>query len=249
MSKLFGNLSTQGAEKVVDRVGGGGTIGTNIYTGKIKVAYAGKSEGGANSITTLIEAGGIELRETHWVTNKKGENTYPDKNDASKKHLLPGFVTMNDMCLLALDGELMDQDWEEKVLNLYDFDAKKEVPTNVQVLTALTGKEVTIAVVEQTVDKQKKDTNGVYQNTGETRNENVIEKVLHTDRRTVVEIQEGMAEPVWAPAWVKKNVGKGPKNRSKGVDGKTGAPGGRSGAPGAAGNSGFPAPKKSLFGG
>lgn len=248
MSKLFGNLSTAGAEKVTDRVGGGGTIPTGIYTGTIKAAYAGKSEGGANSITTLIEAGGIELRETHWVTNKKGENTYPDKNDPKKKHLLPGFVNVNDMCLLVADGELMDMEFEEKVLKLYDFDAKKEVPTNVMVISALTGKEVTIAVVEQTVDKTKKDDNGVYQPTGETRNENIIEKVLHSDRRTVTEIREQIEAPVWAPAWAEKNTGK-LRNRAKGADGKTGAPGGRSGAPGAASAGGSPAPKKSLFGG
>lgn len=245
MTKLFGNLSTEGAEKVVDRTGGGGTIPTGIYTGTIKAAYAGKSTGGANSITTLINVNGVELRETHWVTNKAGENTYQDKEDKTKKRLLPGFITVNDMTLLIANGELNDMDFEEKILNLYDFDAKREVPTAVQVLTALTGKEVVIAVVEQTVDKQKKDADGNYQNTGETRNENVIEKVLHTDRRTVVEIRENRDEAAWAATWLPKNEGKA-RNKAKGADGKTGAPGGRAGAPGAA--AGTPAPKSSLFG-
>jgi hypothetical protein len=152
---------------------------------------------------------------------------------------------MNDLCLLATNDELNAQDFEEKVLNLYDFDAKREVPTAVQVLTALTGKAVKVAVIEQVVDKQKKDDNGKYQNTGETRKENVIEKFLHSDLRTVVEIQNEMAQPIWAPKWLEKNQGK-ELNRAKGADGKTGAPGGRSGAPGAV--AGAPAPKTSLFG-
>lgn len=248
MSKLFGNLTTAGAEKVTDRVGGGGTVPTGIYAGaKIKAAYAGKSAGGAQSVTVMVEVGGIEHRETLWVTNKNGDNTYPDKQDKTKKHLLPGFIVANDLCLLVTNAELSDQDFEEKVLSLYDFDAKKEVPTNVHVITGLTGKEITLAIVEQIVDKQKKDDNGVYQNTGETRTENTIEKVLHTDRRTVVEIREGFEEPAWATKWAEKNQGKEARNRAKGADGKSGAPGGRSGAPGAAGGA-SQSPKTSLFG-
>lgn len=247
MSKLFGNLSTQGAEKVTDRVGGGGTIPTGIYTGKIKAAYAGKSSGGANSITLLADVGGIELRVTEWVTNKQGDNTYPDKNDKNKKHLLPGFININDLCLLTLDEELSGVDFEEKVLKLYDFDAKKEVPTNVHVIAGLTGKDITLAVVEQIVNKQKKnESTGEYENTGETRNENIIEKVLHSDRRTVTEIREGFSEAVWAPAWAEKNQGKPPRNKAKDSEGKTGAPGARSGAPAGAGGS--TGPKTSLFG-
>ena len=248
MSKLFGNLSTEGAEKVVDRIVGGGTIPTNIYVGKVKAVYAGKSSSSnAQSLTTLIDVNGIEHRETHWITNGKGENTYPDKQDKTKKHLMPSFILMNDLCLLTTDAELKDQEFEEKVLNLYDFDTKREVPTNVQVLTGLTGKGVTLAMVEQIVDKQKKNDAGVYENTGETRVENIIEKFLHTDRRTVSEIMANITDPIWAPKWAEKNAGKEARNRAKGADGKSGAPGGRSGAPAGSGNGGT-APKSSLFG-
>lgn len=249
MSKLFGNLSTTGAEKVTDRVGGGGTIPTSIYTGKVKFAYAGKSTGGANSITVLADVGGIELRVTEWVTNKAGENTYPDKQDKTKKHLLPGFININDMCLLTANAELSDMEFEEKVIKLYDFDTKKEVPTNVLVLSALTGAEITLAVVEQIVDKQKKnESTQMYENTGETRNENIIEKMLHTDRRTVTEIRENIAEAGWATKWLEKNDGKA-RNRAKGADGKSGAPGARTGAPAGASSGGSaPGPKASLFG-
>jgi hypothetical protein len=245
MSKLFGNLNTEGAEKVVDRVGGGGTVPTGIHTGTIKAAYAGKSDGGANSITILADLGGRELRVTEWVTNKAGQNTWQDKQDKTKKHLLPGFITVNDLCLLLADAELSDMDFEEKVLKLYDYDAKKEIPTNVQVIAGLTGKPVTLAVVEQIVDKTKKnEATGEYEPTGETRNENIIEKVLHSDMRTVTEIREGVTEAGWAPKWLEKNAGK-TRNKAKGADGKTGAPGGR-GAPAAGGTS--QAPKSSLFG-
>lgn len=246
MTKLFGNLSTEGAEKVVDRLGGGGILPSDIYAGTIKAAYVGKaSASNAQSVTVMIDFGGREFREVFWITNKSGENTYADKTDRTKKHLLPGYISVDDLCLLTTNVPLNEQDAEEKVLKLYDFEAKREVPTNCQVLTALTGKPIVAAILEQIVDKQQKDSNGEYQNTGETRNENVCEKFLHEDRRTVTEIRNGTEEPIWAPKWLEKNQGKA-RNKAKGADGKTGAPGGRSGAPGGAPAS--QAPKTSLFG-
>lgn len=249
--KMFGSLSTEGTEKVVDRVGGsGGAVDTDIYIGVIKAVYIGKSTSSASqSFNILATINGREYRENLWVTNKSGQNTYEDKKDATKRHLLPGYITADDLCLLATNLPLNEQIAEEKVLNLYDFDSQREIPTSVMVLTGLTGKPICIAVERQTVDKTAKDTNGIYHPTGETRDQNEIIKVLYPeDMRSVTEIREEIKEAVFAPKWLEKYKGK-TNVKAKGTQGKTGAPG--AARPGAAAGSApgaAAAPKTSLFG-
>lgn len=227
MTKMFGNLTDTGLEQSGDRLGGSGILDTGVYDGIVKLAYAGKSQSSnAQSITAHIEINGREFRESFWVTNRNGENFYADKNDAKKKHPLPGFTMADDLCLVTTGQPLAEQTVEEKVVNLYDFNARKEMPQNVPVLTDLIGKPVTVAIFAQIVDKNQKDANGIYQPTGETRNENVADKFFHQEsHRTVTEIREGVEEAVFYDKWKEKNAGQPPRNRAKGVQGNSGAPG------------------------
>lgn len=244
MTKMFGNMSTDGLEVQGDRLGGGGVVDTNYYDAVIKVAYAGKaSSSNAQSITYVLDLDGREMRETQWITNRNGDNFYLSKDGKNTKHLLPGAEIIDELCLVTTGLPLSEQDFEEKIVNIYDFDAKKEVPTAVMVPIAIIGKDVGAAIVRQTVDKQKKEGN-TYVNTGETRDENVVEKFFHAESgRTVTEIREGIEAPVHKPKWIEKHAGK-TRNRAKGAEGKTGAPGSKpAGAPGAA-----PKTTPSLFG-
>jgi hypothetical protein len=245
MTKMFGNLSTDGLEEAGDRLGGG-LLETRTYDGTVRLAYAGKSQSSAaQSVTAHIDIMGIEFRETYWVTNRDGTNSYADKRDATKKHPLPGYTMVDDLCLLTTGLPLSEQPAEEKVVKLWDYESKKEIPQNVQVLVDLIGKPITVAILKQTVDKQAKDSAGNYVATGETRDENIADKFFHTDsRRTVTEVREGMEEAVFYGKWVEKNAGK-TRNRSKGGEGKAGVPG----RPAAANAPGAAKPKaKSLFG-
>ena len=80
--------------------------------------------------------------------------------------------------------------------------------------------------------RQKNESTGEYKPTGETRDENVIEKVFHDPTKmTVVEARQGATEPVFYEKWLSKNKGQ-VRNKAKGADGKdaqSGRPGG--GAP------------------
>jgi len=238
---MFGNMTTEGLEESGDRLGGGGVLESGPQDGVIKVAYVGKSASSdAQSITTIIDMNGFEYRETFWITNRKGENFYTDKQDATKKHGLPGFVMVDNMCQLATGHGLAAQETEEKTVNIYDFEAKKELPKNVQVLTGLIGKPITAGVKKVVVDKTKKDGNGVYQPTGETRDTNEIDKFFHAEtKRTVTEYKQGIEEAQFYPKWVEKNEGK-TVNKAKGAEGK-------SGAPGSAPQGGSEKPQTSLF--
>jgi hypothetical protein len=242
-NNAFASHSTEGFEKEKDVLGGGGTVPSNIYKATVEMAYvvnasASKSQGVA---FILKLDSGMTVRETVYVLNRQGENTYPDKKDATKKHLLPGWQTIDSLCMMATGLGLTDQDMEEKSVLIYDFDAGKEVPKKVQVITSLLGKEVGAAILEQTVDKTKQnESTKAYEPTGETRDENTVDKFFHADTmRTTSECIEGIDEAIFAPKWLEKNEGK-KKNKSKGKAGKAGAPGGAGG--------GAPKPKESLFG-
>lgn len=249
MTKMFGNLSNDGLEEATDRVGGFSLKDTGIYTGTVKLAYATTSKNGAQGVAVHIDLGGHELRQTLWVTKTTGENFYVDKD--KKKQPLMGYTLADDLCLVTTGFGLADQDVEEKVVKLWDSDSKRETNQNVACLVDVMGKEVSVAVFKQTVDKNEKNAAGVYVPNGETREENEIDKFFHTDtRRTVVEIKAGLDDGVHWDAWETKwkgrirNKAKGAANGAGGNAGAPGRPGGASA--GAAG--GTQAPKSSLFG-
>lgn len=245
---LFKKLTNAGLEQTEDRLGGGGVVETDLYTGKIKMAYAGKSDGGAQFISLEFEhTGGKRYRETIYITNKQGENWFLNKQDSSKKVPLPGFVIIDDLCLCTTEKPLSDQDTEEKMVNIYDYELKKEVPKKVPVLVELLDQTVSLAIVKSIEDKTKKEGNE-YVPTGETREVNTIDKVFHTESKlTMVEVRNEIDTSAFWDAWVDKNKGKTRDKTGKGAKtASSGAPGkGASGAPTAAASD---APKKSLFG-
>lgn len=245
--KMFSNIQTAGLEEVTDRVGGFTTLDSGVYDATVTLAYVGKSQSSdAQSVTVHFDVNGQEVRETYWITNKNGQNFYADKKDSTKKHPLPGFTSVDDLCLLTTGFPLTEQTVEEKIVKLYNFEERKELPQTVPVLTDLLGKPVALGVLKQTVDKQAKDASGTYVNTGETRDENVVDKFFHAEmRKTVTEIRTQQDTAVFIEVWAKKNTGQA-RNKAKGAEGKSGAPGRPAAANGAPGSA--PKTSKSLFG-
>lgn len=247
---LFGNLKSDGLEQTQDRLGGGyQPKETDIYTGKIKALYAGKSAGGAQSVSLILSlADGSEYRETFWITNKKGENFFLNKDDKTKKVPLPGFTIVDDLCLVTTGKPLSEQDTEEKTIKLYDSEAKKELPKAVPMLVEALGLEVSLGIVKVLENKNEKQ-GDEYVPTAETRELNVTDKVFHTETRmTVVEAREGAEVAKFWDSWLERNKGKIRDKRTikDGQAGTAGAPkaaGASAAAPAAGGT-----PRKSLFG-
>lgn len=238
---LFSNLGTDGLEQAEDRVGGFNVFATDIYTGKVKALYAGKSSGGAQNLTLIADVDGKEYRETIYVTNKKGENFFLNKQDNSKKVPLPGFTIINDLVLITTGKPLSEQSAEDKVINVYDADAKKELPKTVPMLTEVIGQEFSMAIVNSKEFKQVKDANGEYVDTADTRETNNIEKIFHTETKmTVVEAQNGKTTGEFWDVWLNKNKDV-QRDKTKGKTAQAGKPG----TPPVAGNA---APRQSLFG-
>ena len=246
MSNLFGNLNNDGLEKSEDRLGGGfKPRETNIFPMEIVLFYAGQSKDGAKSITIHAKDGDGVYRETIYITNKKGENFFLNKDDKTKKVPLPGFTTVDDICLAATGFPLAEQVFEEKVFNIYDFDAKKEQPTKVMVATEVMGKTVSLGIQKVLEDKTKKnDQTGDYEPTGESKETNSIAKVFHTESKvTMAEAREGK-EAAFYHSWLERNKGQTyDKRKDKSGNGKP-----ASKAPPQAGGGAAQGATKSLFG-
>jgi hypothetical protein len=174
----------------------------------------------------------------------KGGKNYYEKDGV--KNYLPGFNLANSLCILTVGKEVSAMNTETKVVNVYSYDARAEVPTKVEVLMDLLGQEIVTGLIKQNVDKTKKnDLTGVYEATGETRDENEIDKFFRaSDRMTVAEIRAKSTEAVFANTWDAKWTGK-TKERAKGAQPGSGQ--GVAGAPKGAGTPIVKKPSQSLF--
>jgi hypothetical protein len=219
---LLKNLKTDDSianEK--DSVGNSGPLESGLYMAKVALAYLTKSKGGALGLVLNANTdAGREIRSTIYVTSgteKGGQNFYTDKDGA--KQYLPGFLLANSLALLTVGKELSDLDTEQKVVNVYSPEAKAEVPTKVDMVTDLLGQDILIGLIKQTVDKTVKNDAGAYVPTGETRDENEIDKFFRArDKMTTAEIRAQAAEAAFVETWDAKWTGV-TRNRAKGAAG------------------------------
>lgn len=225
-------------EQERDSVGGSRLVESGIYDCEIEIAYLGVADSGANSLTIHLKTpDGASLRETLWITSgkEKGCKTYYEKD--GKKQNLPGFSIANNMCLLTVGKPLAALDTAEKIVKVWDSQAKKELPKAVQAIVALSGQHVLAGIIKQVVDKTAKNDQGVYVPTGETREENTVDKFFRLrDGLTTTEIKNGATEAAFLNTWKDKWTGQ-TKNKASNAAG-TGV---TAGAPKAAAQS------KSLF--
>lgn len=229
-----------------DSLGGYGALESALYDMTIKYAYYTESKGGALALN--IEATGPNkehLKQQLWVASGKekgGKNFYLNKKTGEKVYL-PGFVIANSIALLSVKKKIGALPTEKKTIMLYDAETKKDKPTDVDMVTELLGKTVTMGILKQTVDKTtKNEMTGEYEPTGETRDENEIVKIFRaSDGKTVTEIMAKAEAAEFKDRWAEKWTGI-TRNRSVGTGAVSGSP-----ATGAPQKTGQAAPVESLF--
>lgn len=243
---LLNNLSTGedigGEER--DSLGGRQLFESNAYPFTVKLAYLLKSDGGALGLHVVLKMeDDKELRQSFYITNKKGENFYV--NNKGEKNYLPGFNMAQSLALLTTGKDLVQLDHETKTINLYNSALKAEAPTKVEMIMDMLDKPIWAGVLKQLVNKNEK-VGDEYVPTAETREENEIDKFFcgkeGFEKLTATEIKAGVKEPTFFNDWVKKWEGVLRDKTKKDV--------GQAGAPGkpAAGAANTPKPSNSLFG-
>lgn len=220
-----------------DTVGGnGGPVETALYDTKVAIAYITKSQGGAlGLVLTLKTDTGKDVRQTLWMTSgtAKGCKNYYEKD--GEKNYLPGFVLANNLALLTVGKEIAALETETKTINVWSSEAKAEVPTKVEMVMDLIDQDIVAGIFKQVVDKTRRnEATGIYEPTGETREENEIDKFFRArDKMTAAEIRAQAEEPTFYNTWDQKWTGKTrEKAKAAGAMGSAGVPKGVIATPG-----------------
>ena len=181
-----------------------------------------------------------------YVTNKDGKNWFPNKQDPTKKVPLPGFTVVDDICLIATGEPLALQETEEKVIKVWDSEAKKEMPKSVPMIIGALGKPIALGIQKSLANKQTK-VGTEYVPNAETREENHIDKIYHPELKlTVAEARAGQDVAQFWDAWLLKNKDQVRDKRTI-KDGETGNSGAPSKAPPKPGTPAGQPERKSLF--
>lgn len=235
---LFDKLQTTNLEEQKDSLGGSNLLETDIYHATVKAAYVGYAKSGAMNVNLVLDIAGREYRETIYVTNRNGDNYWTRDG---KKYPLPGFSTINDLCILTNEKPLSDMDTEPRVFKVWDSELKAEVNKEVPCIVDLLGKEVNVGIVHKVQNRTALAPSGKYEPVNEKRASNEINKFYYHDDDNMLTVYEAMHQKTaeFAQKWLDKNKGKVMDTFKEVAEHGGSKP---------AGGSIEPKPKKSLFG-
>ena len=231
-----------------DRLGGATQRDSGVYDDTIQLAYLQAAASGAIGLhLTLKSSTGIETKTALYITSgteKGGQSYYLDKE--GNKKMLAGYETARHIAKLTCNKEINQLATEQKLIPLYNATAGAEVPTMVEVVMDLLGKQLKTGFIKRIENKNVKDASGKYQPTNEQRENSELSKVFNSAGFTLTEVEAGSVEPAFIKKWIEKWEGK-TDNRFKQVAGMPGVPGG--GSTGSL-NASAPAaaPRPNLFG-
>lgn len=232
MSNLFAKLQAKAQQtKTADTdYSGKFTVNTGAYTAKIRLAYLDTSPKGAAfvALDVMLNINGKsrQYKEEIYISNRDGELTYKDKQTGEHKPL-PGFVTVDTLCKLAIDKPFAELDTETKKIKIKNRKTKQDENLDKEILMDLIGAELILGITEEKSDHWDADKSAQ----GETQLKNHISKVFNADGATLPEV-EAKAEPKYLETWKEQNTDKvvdrtTSKSKVKGSAGKpatSGAP-------------------------
>jgi hypothetical protein len=211
---------------------GGNIWDSGIYNFIVKEAYLVVSKSGAKAISFVFAAGNRKYKETVYFTSNaaKGGKAYYVKDNVKK--FLPGYSICRSIALLTVGKELPNLVTEKKVVNIYDYTTKEEIPTEVDMFVDLLEKPISLGIICTMKNKQKKGQDGKYHDTAETREENNIDKAFRTrDGLTVTEVIAKKTTPEFKEKWDTTYTGV-VQDKVKNITANAGTAGGFAGAAG-----------------
>lgn len=204
-------------EEPKDTLGSGFSVReSGVYLMTIAMAYLAEADSGALGVNFIFkDENDTEYRETVYVTSgkAKGKKNYYEKE--GKKHYLPGFLTADAIALLSSGKSISELDTEKKLVKVWNKEAQTEVPTEVDCLTGLLGKQIQLGILKNSEFKTQKTDNG-YVDTDEIRETNTIDRVFHAKHgKTVAECKAKKEDAEFLKEWKTAWEGK-VKDKTKG---------------------------------
>lgn len=192
-------------QKVVDRVGGSSAIPSGIYKMKLEYLYSDVAKSGAIMMYgQAILEDGTKYRISECVASGDAKGNKVTYTKDGIEHYLPGYTTINNICLLTVGEPIDSCQEEEKVLDLYDSELQKTASRKVMCIKGIAKIDINLGIMREIVNKQVKsgDKGNKYINTNETRTINTINCVFRgNDNLTVIEIKAGAETSKFFDVW------------------------------------------------
>ena len=210
MSFLKKLKTTEKVEKPKDSLGGVQVRPSAINTFKIKNIYflPAVPSGAMMCHLTVTDEAGLDYRESICVASgdaKGNKSTYT--NAKGEAHYLPGYIIINDIAMLTIETDITDLETETITVKHYDKEAKKEVPTEVEVVTEMIGEEVQLAIKHIIKNKQEQ-INGKYVDVNDRREINEIAAAFHSESDQTLNEAIADTDAEFKQKWLDKNEGK-----------------------------------------
>lgn len=235
------------AEQERDILGGSFVQDSDAKEWYIDVAYLSESDKGALAVNLKLSAvqGGDTYRETIYFTNRNKETTY--EKDGKIYHS-KGFNQVNSLCLLTAGIPFNECSTETKMVPIYDFDAGKEIPKEVECLVEVEGESAIFAILKiKELKRVYNEAIDQWEETDEEREINQIDKIFRaSDRCTVAEVLAELPTGVFIEKWLEKNKGQ-VVDRTKGKVSSGSASKGKPAKGTRSSSKGGPGASKSLF--
>lgn len=196
-----------------DVLGGRFVFETDVYPVEIKQAFVYETDSGSTGCRIeAVTQDNQDYVTDLWIADKKGNNYYTKDG---KQTLLPGYIMLNSLLLLAagksLDADEGDDDFEALELTKKTVKMGKDKNQQVEVLDDLTGVNSLFAIQKVRKNKTKKEGNS-YVKLPEIVFDNELVKVFSALEEsygyTVSECETDAKEAEFISKWTAKNKGK-----------------------------------------
>jgi hypothetical protein len=207
--------------------GGGFVLDSGLYPMIVENAFLDQSKGGAMNINLWLKVKGGDkriFRQTIYMTSGEAKGKKPYYVKDGVKYPLPGYTMADHISKITTGLPVSQVTPEKKLVKLYDFDAKAEVPREVPVVTEMVGKEILVGM-QKIRENKRVNQNGEWVDGPEAREFNEISKVFHPDGYTVTEKAAEAEEAKFVQKWKDANPSDYVKDSFKALPGQAASAG------------------------
>jgi len=201
------------------------TVESDVYPMTVKLAYLGKSASGALAMHCHFESDtGFEFKESFWIASGDAKGNKTTYTRDGVEYPLPGFTHADHLCRIATGTSLKTSNREEKLVNIYDRDQQKEVPTKAEVFVDLLGKKVQLGI-QKVQENKRTQVNGNWVMSNQPRVYNQVDRIFSEEGKTAQEVLAG-EDANLKEKWLERNKGqmRDKYDPNKGVDPEAQAP-------------------------
>ena len=183
-------------------------VESGVYPLRVSMAYLDESQGGAKCLKVHFDAvdNSFKFRQSFWLTTSKAKGCRTWYEQAGKQVQLPGYSAANHLAIAITGKELKSQTTAKKVIKLWNYDAKAELPVEVEAVVDMIGKLFQGGVMK-IVENKKVLNDGKWVPVPEKKIFNEVSKIFNEDGLTISELKSGVKVPEFLNKWKAKFAG------------------------------------------